>query len=167
MKRMCRALWLATALLSTALLAGGCGYSSGLKVAQNYDSVGVELFGNDTFERDLEPLLHAHLTEVLTEISDARLASPEQARGVIRGKLVSYHRRNGIRSRDNRLLETGVTIEVEAGLYVRGSETPLRTARASTSVGYTLDGLGNESEAKDRALRHIAEELVLELFSPG
>lgn len=145
----------------------GCGYSSGLKVAENYDTVGVEIFANDSFERDLEPLLHEQLTGVLTELSDARLVSPELARAQIRGRLISYTRRNGIRSRDNELLETGVQIEVEASLYVRGSETPLRTTKALCAVGYTLDAMGNETDARNRALRHIAEELVLELFGPG
>jgi len=154
-------------MLACLLVLGGCGYSTGLRISQNYDSVGVELFGNETLERDLEPQLQAQITDVLTELSDSRLLPPERARAVIRGKLVTYQRRNGIRSSDNRLLETGVTIEVEAGLYVRGSDTPLRTTRAYSSVGYTLDQPGNEREARDRALRYIAEELVLELFAPG
>lgn len=167
MKHMSSRILALVVLLPLALCTGGCGYSSGLKITQNYDTLGVELFGNETMERDLEPLMHAQLTEVLTEISDARLVSPERARGVIRGTLIRYQRRNGIRSQDNQLLETGITIEVEAGLYVRGSETPLRTARALTSVGYVLDAPGNERVARERALRHIAEELVLELFGPG
>lgn len=156
----------ALAALLLGLLAG-CGYEAGLRVAEHHESVGVELFGNEGQERDLEPLLHDQLTRVLRDQSDAHLVDPREAQAVIRGTIQTYHRRGGIRNRDNRLLETGVYVEVDAQLYVRGSETPVRNATAGIWVGYTLDPSANEREARDRALRHLAEELVLDLFGPA
>lgn len=153
------------ALLLAAL--AGCGYDAGLRVAEHHESVGVELFGNESQERDLEPLLHEQLTRVLRDQSDAHLVDPRQAQAVIRGTIQTYHRRGGIRNRDNRLLETGVYIEVDAQLFVRGGETPVRSATAGTWVGYTLEPAANEREARERALRHLAEELVLDLLGPS
>jgi hypothetical protein len=50
---------------------------------------------------------------------------------------------------------------------VGGNETPVRTRTASTWVGYTLDEASNQREARDRAIRHLAEEIVLDLLGPA
>lgn len=149
-----------------ALPAAGCGYSSSLRVSERYPSLGLEVFGNDSYERDLERPLHDQMSLALRDLSDARLVSPGQAAAVLRGKILLYQRRAGIRSEDNVLLETGVRIEVEASLFVQGN--PVRgPVRASSAIGYTLDDPNNEQEARDRALRHIAEELILTLLTPA
>jgi len=154
-------------VLPLALLAGGCGYNSGLRVAEHYDSVGVEIFGNDVYERDLEPEVHAQMTSVLRDQSDAHLVDPRVAQAVIRGTLKAYHYRGGIRDLQNKLLETGVYVELQARLFVGGNETPVRTANASAWVGYTLDDPANQRDARDRAIRHLAEEIVLDLLGPS
>lgn len=162
-----------SALLGTAvtilasLSAAGCGYSTGLKVAERYPSLGLEIFGNDSFVRDLEVLLNDQMSRALRDMSDARLVEPGRADAVLRGRILGYNRRAGIRSPENVLLETGVRIDVEASLFVHGQLEPVRKHRASSAVGYTLDDPDNEMEARDRALRHIAEELVLTLLAPA
>ena len=155
--------------LCLCLPLAACGYDAGLRVTEHHDSVGVELFGNETYERDLEPELHDDMTRVLREQSDARLVDPRVAQAVIRGTITAYHRRGGIRSSDNQALETGIYIEVQAKLFVGGNETPVRSSTASVWVGYVLgqDQSTNEREARDRAMRHVAEELVLELLGPS
>src|SRR6185295_13780528 len=42
-------------VLGLCLPLAACGYNAGLRVTEHHDSVGVELFGNETYERDLEP----------------------------------------------------------------------------------------------------------------
>jgi hypothetical protein len=153
--------------LFLCLSGAGCGYSAGLRVSEHHDSVGIEIFGNQSYERDLEPQLHEQMTRVLRDQSDARLVDPREARAVIRGTLTAFHRRGGIRNHDNELLETGVYIEVQARLFIGGNETPVRSATAGVWVGYNLDEAANERLARDRALRHLSEELVLELLGPG
>lgn len=149
------------------MLLAGCGYSSGLHVAERHATIGLEVFGNDSYERDLEQPLYQHIARVLRDDSDAVLIDPRQADVVIRGRILTYHRRSGIRSPENKLLETGIYISAEADLFARGSDKPLRPkARADASIGYVLGVGGEEFEARDRALRHIAEELVLDLLSP-
>ena len=156
----------AVAAILACLLAAGCGYSTSLGVAKRYPSVGLEIFGNDSPERDLERRFDDEMSRALRDLSDAPLVEPQHAKVVIRGKIISYTRRSGIRSPENQLLETGVRIDVEASLYAQGSLEPLRTAKATSAVGYTLDNANNEDVAKNRALRHIAEELVLDLLAP-
>jgi len=154
------------ASLAAALAAGACGYSNNLRVASRYPSVGIEIFGNDSFVRDIEVPLNNQMTLALRDISDARLVEPSRADAFVRGRVISYTRRAGIRSPDNLLLETGVRIEVEAELFKRGSLEPVRRARASSTVGYTTDNLDNENSARNTALHHVAEELILTLFAP-
>ena len=86
---------------------------------------------------------------------------------MIRGTVISYHRRSGIRSPDNELLETGIYLSAEARLVDRKSGLTLRgPSRGDAAVGYNLSESGNEQEARVRALRRVAEELVLELLRP-
>jgi hypothetical protein len=78
------------------------------------------------------------------------------------------------------LLETSVYVEVQAALYHRGASEPEREPSiANVWIGYILDETPgqvttplfgelspNELEARDRALRYLADELVLDLFAP-
>jgi hypothetical protein len=153
--------------LLMALLGGSCGYEAGLHVAERHQSIGVEIFGNDTPERDLERPLHDQMTRAVRDLTDARIESPSQAEVVIRGTVKVFQRRGGVRSSDNKLLETGVYIEVEATLFDRRSGRALGPPkRAGPSIGFVLDDPENEARAKDRLMRHIADQLVLDLFAP-
>jgi hypothetical protein len=80
----------------------------------------------------------------------------------VRGTVREFHRRAGIRSLDNQLLETGIFLEVEAGLYAPKGEQPARgPVKASTWIGFVIEPTGeNERAARARAMRHVAEELV-------
>ncbi len=154
------------ALLLSCALLGGCGYSAGLRVSDRHSSVGLEFFGNDSYERDLERPFDDEMSRALRDFSDAPVVDVSHAEVVVRGMIRSYQRRSGIRSRENVLLETGVTIEVTAALYDRASGNRLsQDCKATSAVGYLVGEAENELEARDRALRHIAEELVLDLFA--
>jgi hypothetical protein len=162
--------WLAT-LLALAAGAAGCGWHRGLSVAEGVDSVGVEIFrtDRDVLERGLEAELHAELSRAVTDLVGARLVAPEDADWVVRGTIAGYRRRGGIRSRQNQLLETGVQLDLRAELVARSAPGASGGTRASTAAsvwsGYALDVPLNESDARQRALRHLAETIVLELFA--
>lgn len=104
------------------LLAGasaGCGYSTGLRLPDDVRTVGVEVFGNDSKVRDLEVEFQRLLVDSVDRLVHARIVPPDHADLILRGRIVSYERRNGIRSPDNVLLETGVRITIEAQLVQR------------------------------------------------
>jgi hypothetical protein len=154
-----------------ALLAGlvlaSCGYSTGLRVAERHQTIGVEFFGNRTYERDLERPFYDELSRVLRDTSDAALVDPGRAQVVVRGTIRSFHRRSGVRSTDNERLETGIYFEVEAVLVDRARDVPIRgPVRHGAWVGYTLVPPENERDARERAMRNVAQELVLDLFAP-
>lgn len=98
---------------------GGCGYSTGMRLPEQVQTVGVEVFGNDSKEIDLEVDFQRYLADAVDRLVHAPLVSPEEADLILRGRIVSYERRNGIRSPDNVLLETGVRITIEVQLVQR------------------------------------------------
>lgn len=156
---------LAFCALSCALVA--CGYTTGLKVSEKHPSVGLEIFGNDSYERDLERPLHDAISRSLRDLTDVPIERSDRAEVVIRGTVKSYNRRAGVRSPENRLLETGVFVEVEATLFDRQSGRALGPPdHVSQWIGFVLGNPDAERIARDRALKQIADKVVLDLFAP-
>lgn len=151
--------------LALALLPG-CGWHTGLVPPGGAHSVGVEYFDNDTPERDIEAELSGELGRSLLQLVDAPVVPPEEADVVLQGRIEVYRRRGGVRNEDNVLLEAGVRIAVRAELVDRRSGTALGSTRAAVWSNYAVDVATNEREARRRALRYIADQLVLDLFTP-
>lgn len=159
--------WCAALALIVVSVLQGCGYSTGLAVKERHRTIGLAVFGNQSYERDIERLFYDEMARALRDTCDATLVDPADADVVVHGDVLAYRRRSGIRSPENKLLETGVYIQVRASLQERGSVVPKAPAVTSdTWVGYVIEGLESERTARDRALRYLADELVLELFGP-
>ena len=154
------------AVLLSALALTGCGWHHGLSVPPEIDSLAIEVVRNDTLERDLEARFNEALSSVTVDLVDRPLVRPRDADAVLRSRITSFRRRRGVQSADNRWVETAVRIRVEAELIRRRSGEAVRHAEASIWSGFGLDERENEEPAVDRALRYLAEELVLELFLP-
>lgn len=197
-------------------LAGlvGCGYSTGLTVPEGTGkTVGIEFFENRTPERDIEREFHVELSRAVIDYVRAPLVPPEEADLVIRGTMVRFSRRDGVRSGDNELLESGIHVQVQASLWRRrrpdepAPAEPTRSRGSDRSrldynsrrgltyerdfteqpvlgstfnpdlvvigqaapapwVGYLVDDVGGEAQARQRVLRNAADRLVLDLFAP-
>lgn len=154
----------APALLLAVL--GACGWHAGVAAPPGVGSVGLEVFGNDSLETGLAPRLDGALSRSLQDLVQAPLVAPARADAVVRGRITQFHRRDGVRTLENQLLETGVLIEVEAALVERASGLVLRTAQHRIWSGYVLTDEVDEHRAEDRALENLAQRLVLELFRP-
>ncbi len=174
------------ALLGLLLLAPACGWHAGLKAPEGADTLGIEWadIDDDILERDLEPALQEALGRAVVDLLDLRLVAPSQADLVLSARLRNYQRRGGIRGEDHTLVETAVRIAVEAELRRRGSGELVSSARASVPSGYVtadlvadplgalggeptlvVGGVADERRARDRALRILAEGMVLDLFA--
>ncbi len=154
-----------------ALAAGGCGWLAGLGVPGDAQTVGVEVFdvSREILERDLQPRLNTAMTRALIDLVDARLASPAEADLVVRGRILEYRRRRGVTNPNNQLRESAVFIAASSELVDRRSGRVLASARDRIWSGYVIEpdtSVRNEADARDRALRHVAETLILDLFSP-
>lgn len=169
-----RALSAALALFAALALAA-CGYRTGLTVPEGAKTVGVEFFGNDGPLRDLEVELQSELAQSLERMAHLRLVDPLSADVVVRGRIIDYRRRGGIRSRDNKMLESGVRITVEAELldperrYDSAGKLlaprRLRGTRTSAESGFRLEEPDGERAARARVLRNLADRLALDLFA--
>ncbi len=161
------------AVLLAALLPAGCGYRVGLSAPEGFTTVAVEIFHNDTLEPDLERALHGSLSQEVRDRVPLPLVSTKDSELLIRGRLIDFSRVRGIRNPENQILESGVRIVAEAWT-VRSSTgevvTPKTTARAT--VGYPVGNSSGERAARERAIRHLAQVLTIDLFaqagaSPG
>jgi len=158
---------LAAAALAGGLLVG-CGWHAGLSVPPGAHSVGVEAVRREgaVLERGLEPEMTAALSEAVVDWVGLPLVAPSEADLVVRGVVLDYRRRGGVRNRNNELLETAVLVRASAELYDRRSGTSGPVVTVQQWSGYTLEDSSSESEARRRAIRHVANTLILELFEP-
>ena len=152
----------------TLLFACGlssCAYRASLDLPDPYTSVGIEIFSNSSYERDIEAELHRAMVRSTRDLLETPLVAPGRGRAFFRGEILDYRRRGGIRSSENVQVETGVTIRVRAELYDPVSNEALAgPITLSTQIGYALDRrTTNEAEARDRALALLAERIVIEL----
>jgi Lipopolysaccharide-assembly len=134
------------ALLLAGLGAAGCGYSTGLRMPEVQGSptrsLAIEFFENRTPEKDLERDLQQALSRAAIDLVDAPLVSPDRADLVLRGTVVRFQRRSGIRSSDNQLLESGIRIEIRGTLWRRrrpGEPPPPKPAEQRRSGGASLE----------------------------
>lgn len=157
-------------LAGLALALSGCGWSAGLAAPDEGSTIGIEVFDvdRDVLERGLAPLFHSQLTRAASDLVDAPLVAPDSADYVVRGKIIEYRRRGGIRSEDFELLETAIRIRVEAWLVDRRTgETVGERVQNHVWSGYGLDAATNEDTARERAIHYLAETIVLDLFGPA
>ena len=146
-----------------------CGWHAGIAAPAGARSVGVDAVGREAtvLERGLEPLLTDALSEAVVNWVDLPLAAPAEADLVVRCQILDFRRRGGVRNRDNQLLETAVFVRARAEVFDRRQGRSSPPAFAQEWSGYTLDDqLANEDAARNRALRVIAETLILDLFRP-
>ncbi|MBM3990682.1 MAG: hypothetical protein FJ298_06700 [Planctomycetes bacterium] len=168
MRRVHTALATLLGSVLVALAASACGYRSGY-TPPGGSSVGVAFFENVSKERDLDRDFHLPLTDSVQRIVRAPLVAPDRARYRIDGRMLDFRRRNGIRSANNSLLETGVRITVEARLERRNPDTGelevLRRIEVQDERGYVQGDVGGEAGARARALRNLADRVVIDLFA--
>lgn len=156
--------------LLVALLLGlataGCSWHSGLTAPPGVDSIGLDVFENQTLERDLEPRLAEALSTALSQFVAAPLVRPSRADAVVRGNVTSYRRRWGVRTVDNQLQETGVQIVVNASLVDRRSGAVLASTERKLWSNYGLSDTEADRRAAQRALENLADRVILDLFEP-
>ena len=158
MSRAVRSSRRATLGLALLALLPGCGYSTGFRLPEGMQSVGVEVFGNDSKLRDVELEFQEALVDSTARLVHAPIVDPSEADLVLRGRIVEYQRRAGIRGPENVLLETGVRIVVEVQLVRRFPESVVRTgpepARSDAPPSAREDRISMPSAApNERVLR--------------
>jgi|GEM_PF-4666571 len=163
------------ALLALSLALGplaACGWHAGLAAPPGARTVAVTFADNDTRVPELEVEFTDALNRALLDRLDLDLVAGGAADLVIDSRLVDLRRRGGVRDDEARLLESGVTIVVEARLVDGATGAVLSTTRRSVASGFVVGpGLSpatapGEPLAQDRVLHNLADGVVLDLFAP-
>lgn len=148
------------------LLCASCGYSSSLRLPEEQESVGLEVFGNDSPVPVLERALYQALDAQIARMVAAPQRSPELADVVVRGVILDYYRMGGVYGIDGQLRESGVNLYVRAWLVDRrtGQQIGAQLERGH-QVHYAVGVGQSEQGALELALATLSQELVLDLFS--
>lgn len=150
-----------------ALLAlGSCGYSTGVRLPEGYQSVGVTVFENTGPEPRLERDLYESLSRQASRMLDAELLAPDRADLVIHGRIIDFRRLSGVLSSEFELQQTGVRIILSAWIEDRRLGATLGDALSfDQSVRYIVRVGEEQLGARREALEHISQELLLDLFT--
>ncbi len=142
----------------------GCGLQPRVAMGPEPRSIGVEIFANDSREPDLERTLHKEISRAVQQYIEGDLRRPSQADLVIRGRILEWRTRGGVRDRENILREQGVTILLQGELVDRLSgEVMAGPLKESIDVGFLLEGVEARRTGSARALANLADALVLDL----
>jgi hypothetical protein len=159
------------AALVCSVLAACSGWRIGSGTALPAEAtVGVQFLDNRTWVPDLEIEVTRILTDAVIDHVGRRPDHPSSADYVVRGAVIDYARRAGVRTRENQLLETGVTIGIEVELVRKSDGVVVSRASRAWNAGFAVDARGlatdapAEREQRERLLRHLGEGLVLDLF---
>ncbi len=157
---------LTLASLGLASLLVSCGYSSSLRLPEDFESVGVEVFANDSPLPVLERALYSSLDANLARMVSAPLVAPSGADLVVRGRIVDYFRMAAVLGSQGELQGSGITLDVQAWLVDRRTGERVGTEQvARRRVVYAI-GVGTaESGALELALETLSQGLILDLFS--
>ena len=161
---------LGTALLLLSLvMAAACGYRAGLSPAlpdgRTAESIGIEIFGNESLLPNIERPLHQATSESARRFLDLELRSPGRADLVLRGSIKDFQRREGARTPDNLFVETRDVLLIQATLVDRARGVELGTTTVETIVGSAIDVPGREPAQRERALKVAADQIVLALIA--
>jgi len=155
-----------TATLLAASLLSGCGYSTGVRPPQGYETVGVTVFDNRSPDPSLERELYVLLSQQANRMLDAELDSPARSDLVIRGRIADYSRLTGVLSVDGELQQSGARITLTAWLEDGASGARLGDAILfDQTVRYVIRAGEEERGARSDALAQITQEMVLDLFT--
>lgn len=157
------ALWL---LLAWAGLSA-CGYRAGLTLEGGRRSLAIEMFGNDGPLPGIERELHAEIVRSARNMLSVVILDPDQAEVIVRGRISAYSTRGGLRTKGNRLRSKRVSVSAEAELWSASGELLRGPVRASVSVGFLNGPQPEDEEARQRAFKNAADELLLKLLVPA
>ena len=159
--RLGRALLL---LLSLALT--GCGYSAGVRLPGDAETVGVAVFDNTTAFPEVEREVFVAISDQAARMIEADVAAPQGADITVRGQILEYRRLYGVVGVENELQQTGVYIRLYAWIEDnRIGERIGAQVLFDQAVRYVIRVGQEEEGARRDALAQLGQEILLDLFT--
>jgi len=154
-------------VLLAALMLLGCGYSAAPLVSADYNTIAVDTFGNDTFERGLEFQLTEATAKRIEQNTHLKLAAKSRADLVMTGVVRDFDRRVLSESTTDETLEKQVTVRVDVQVRERATGRLIVDRKNLVWTGESVPLVGEpETVATNDAVVHLAEYIVQQLEEP-
>lgn len=154
---MSRILFLAVII---GLLPAGCGYTAKARLSEDYSTVAVPIFRNQTFYREIELDLTQALRKEILAKTNLRVTDVGKAQTVVEGDITDFQLRRLREDKKDQVIEFSVLLTVD-----------VQFRKASGEVLASLEKLGRRAEfqvargegiaqARQEAVREMARDIV-------
>ncbi|MEW6742831.1 MAG: LptE family protein [Planctomycetota bacterium] len=151
---------LCPAALATLLLVCGCGYSQESLFPESRRFVAVDIFGNDTFYRELEFPLTAQVVHELQSRAGISVVDAEHADVVLKGRITRVEQKVLSEDERDRPREVGATTEVQVVLVDRATGRVIKTAIVSDRAEYVTARGETLLTAQEESFVDLARRIV-------
>lgn len=148
---------------ASLLLLASCGYSTHSLMPAGVDLVAVDVFGNDTFYREIEFQLTRELTTEINHRPALRVARRRNADAVLTGRIVTVSRPTLVETRNNLVSEQAVIVTAAVELRSLKSDKLLASFLKANRAEFVVERGESLQTAFDEALRDLAEDIINEL----
>jgi len=146
------------AALLQILLIAGCGYSFGIKLADNIETLEVPVFENATLIRGLEFEISKALAQELKMRTSTRLVT-SGGEAVLSGTVTEYEKVPVYESAGV-VLAGRIKLKVNFQLLINGGEEPVRDGTLTETQDFDVRTGVTEEEALRNTMREIARKIV-------
>jgi len=153
------------AIVLVAVVAG-CAYTTAPLHSTTYSTVAVDIFKNETFDRQLEFGLAEALVKEIELKTPWKVTSGGRSDTVLTGRIVEFDRRVLTKSVDDNTLELQVTLVVDYTWKDRKSGRVLRRARLRQPGEAIIPINESEATAAREAFQDLAERIVEHMEEP-
>lgn len=163
-ERVSRSGWFALALTS-ALLAGGCGYSIRPPFEHNVQTVYVPVFRSQSFRKDINMMITERVQKEITRRTPYRIVnSAEGADAVLEGYVTFVDKNIMVESPNNLPRQLSSLITVEVKFYRNGSEAAAKDA-APVIVSETAPFYPELGETSMLGFQKAIDKIALQIVS--
>jgi outer membrane lipopolysaccharide assembly protein LptE/RlpB len=147
------------ALIAILALSGACGYRAGSQLPENVQSVAVEVFGNETYYREIEFKLTRELSHQVMRRTTWKLDRGDTCDAKISGRILSVARPTLVESPNDLVSEQAVIVKAEVFLTHRDGRVLSHFITANRAEFIVERGESLET-AFAEALTDLAEQIV-------
>ena len=150
-------------MLMSVLLLASCGYTTRSLMPGEVSNLAVDIFGNDTFEREIEFTLTRELTRELNQRAALRLTRRRHADAVLTGRIVRVSYPTLVETTNNEVSEQAVLVEAVVELKRLSDNSVISRFKIGNRAEFVVERGESRQTAFEEALRDLAEDIVNEL----
>ncbi len=140
-----------------------CGYSTGSMMPSGVDRVAVDVFGNDTYYREIEFQLTRELTSELRQRAPLKITRRRNADAVLTGRIINVTRPTLVETTGNLVSEQAVIVQAQVELRRLSDDKILASFKIANRAEFVVERGESLQTAFDESLRDLAEDIVNQL----